>query len=52
VLVELTEVGHAHVAEDRKRRDAWLAKRLRDLTKEERDALRAAAPVLQKLAAW
>jgi DNA-binding MarR family transcriptional regulator len=52
VLVELTEEGHARVAEDRKRRDAWLARRLRELSKDERDALRAAAPVLQKLAVW
>jgi DNA-binding MarR family transcriptional regulator len=52
VLVELTEEGQSRVSEDRKRRDAWLSMRLRDLTKEERDALRAAAPVLQKLAAW
>ena len=35
---------------DRKLRDEWLARQLRDLTAEERDVLRAAAPLLQRLA--
>jgi len=52
VVVELTELGHGRVLEDRRRRDAWLAKRMKDLTRAERDTLRAAAPILDRLAAW
>jgi len=52
VVVELTEVGRARVLADRRRRDAWMAQRLKELTKAERDALRAAAPILDRLAAW
>jgi hypothetical protein len=33
----------------RRRRDAWLAKRLKELTPQERATLRAAAPILEKL---
>src|SRR3954453_17463964 len=44
VMVGLTELGRARVVADRRRRDEWLARQLRDLTSEERDALRAAAP--------
>ena len=43
VVVELTETGRARVLADRDRRDAWLARRLADLTPEERATLRAAA---------
>jgi DNA-binding MarR family transcriptional regulator len=50
VVVEITELGRATVLADRERRDAWLARRLADLTAEERDALRRAAPVLARLA--
>jgi DNA-binding MarR family transcriptional regulator len=50
VLVRLTETGRAVVLADRDRRDAWLAQRLRDLTPEERDVLRRAAPILHDLA--
>ncbi len=35
---------------DRRRRDAWLARRLRELTPDERDLLRQAAPLIQRLA--
>lgn len=52
VLVELTADGHQRVQADRLRRDAWMSQRLRDLTRDEREALRTAAPILQKLAAW
>lgn len=51
VLVELTEQGRAVVDADRRRRDAWLAQRLAELTKDEREVLRAAAPILERLAA-
>ena len=33
----------------RRRRDAWLAMRLKELTPDERATLRAAAPILEKL---
>ena len=33
----------------RRRREAWLAQRLQELTPEERQILRAAAPILEKL---
>jgi DNA-binding MarR family transcriptional regulator len=51
-VTSLEEGGYvarrAHVA-DRKRRDEWLARQLRDLTPQERDVLRTAAPILQRL---
>jgi DNA-binding MarR family transcriptional regulator len=49
VLVGLTDLGHDTVRADRRRRDEWLASRLRDLTPEQRETLRAAAPILQHL---
>lgn len=52
VVVELTEVGRARVLADRRRRDAWMAQRLKELTKADREVLRAAAPILDRLAAW
>jgi DNA-binding MarR family transcriptional regulator len=50
VLVRLTEAGTELLAANRRRRDAWLNKQLRGLSPEEREALRRAAPVLEKLA--
>jgi DNA-binding MarR family transcriptional regulator len=50
VLVDLTERGRATVVADRRRRDAWLATALRDLAPDERDVLRRAAPILERLA--
>ena len=50
VVVVLCEPGRATVLADRARRDAWLARRLRDLTADERDTLRRAAPILERLA--
>lgn len=50
VLVRLTEAGTELLAANRRRRDAWLNKQLRGLSAEEREALRRAAPVLEKLA--
>ena|SRR6188508_2910440 len=49
VVVSLTELGRDRVLADRKRRDEWLARQLRDLTPQERDVLRTAAPILQRL---
>jgi DNA-binding MarR family transcriptional regulator len=50
VTVALTERGRHTVLADRERRDAWLARRLRELTPAEREVLRAAAPILEDLA--
>ncbi|AIY16460.2 Transcriptional regulator, MarR family [Pimelobacter simplex] len=50
VVVRITDEGRAVVAADVTRRDRWLSKRLADLTPEERDVLRRAAPILQRLA--
>ena len=49
-LVSLTEAGADTLMADRRRRDAWLAQRLTDLDSEERAVLRAAAPLLDRLA--
>jgi DNA-binding MarR family transcriptional regulator len=50
VVIALAEKGSQTLAADRRRRDAWLAKRLRELTPEERHVLRQAAPILERLA--
>ncbi|MDN4173836.1 MarR family transcriptional regulator [Nocardioides sp. SOB77] len=50
VVVELSEKGRATVLADRRRRDEWLAQRLRELTPHERAVLRRAAPILERLA--
>jgi DNA-binding MarR family transcriptional regulator len=50
VLVDLTDKGREVLLADRRRRDAWLAQRLRDLTPDERALLREVAPLLQRLA--
>ncbi|HLI37678.1 MAG TPA: MarR family transcriptional regulator [Streptosporangiaceae bacterium] len=49
VVLTVTEEGRAVVQRARRRRDAWLAKRLRELAPEERAILRSAAPILEKL---
>ncbi|HYF72460.1 MAG TPA: MarR family transcriptional regulator [Nocardioides sp.] len=50
VVVELSEQGRQRVLADRDRRDAWLARRLKELTPDERAILRQAAPILANLA--
>ena len=50
VVVVLSELGRDTVLADRARRDAWLARKLQDLTAEERAVLRKAAPILEQLA--
>jgi DNA-binding MarR family transcriptional regulator len=50
VVVSLSERGRTTLLADRARRDAWLARRLRDLTPDERETLRRAAPILERLA--
>ena len=49
VVVSLTDKGRSTILADRKRRDEWLSRQLRDLTPGEREVLRAAAPILQRL---
>lgn len=51
VLVAVTEAGAREVRETRKRRDAWLAKRLAELTPEEREVLARAAEILRRVVA-
>jgi DNA-binding MarR family transcriptional regulator len=50
VLMSVTERGAAVVHETRKRRDAWLAKRLAELTVEERATLAAASRIALRIA--
>jgi DNA-binding MarR family transcriptional regulator len=49
VVVAASDAGRALLADDRRRKDAWLAQRLRTLEPDEVTALRAALPVLEKL---
>lgn len=49
VVVHLTDLGRGTVLADRRRRDAWLARRLSEMTSEEREVLRRAAPLLERL---
>ncbi len=48
-LVALTAQAKDLLAEDRRRRDAWLSQRLAELTQEERDLLRTAAGLLDRI---
>lgn len=50
VVIELADKGRSTLEADRRRRDAWLAQRLRELTPQERSVLRQAAPILERLA--
>jgi len=50
VVVALSDKGRDTIAADRRRRDAWLAQRLRELTPDERSLLRQAAPLIERLA--
>ncbi|MCU1595146.1 MAG: transcriptional regulator, MarR family [Frankiales bacterium] len=51
VWLEVSATGKAMLRDDRRRRDAWLAQRMRDLPAEDLEVLRQAAAVLDKLAA-
>jgi DNA-binding MarR family transcriptional regulator len=48
-ILTVTEEGRALVQRVRRRKDAWLARRLAELTAEERATLRAAVPILERL---
>src|SRR4051794_5982777 len=49
VVVTATAAGRALLADDRRRRDRWVSQRLQTLEADERAALAAALPVLEKL---
>src|ERR1700723_519032 len=49
VVLTVTAEGRALVQRVRRRKDAWLAQRLAELTAEERAILRAAVPIVEKL---
>lgn len=49
-LLSVSPAGAALLREDRKRREAWLSQRLRDLDDVDRDVLREAVAVLDRLA--
>ena len=51
VIVSLTDAGVAEVDETRRRRDTWLADRLRHMTPDERALLVDAAELLRRIAA-
>jgi DNA-binding MarR family transcriptional regulator len=48
-VLTVTEDGRALVQRVRRRKDAWLARHLAELTAQERATLRAAVPILEKL---
>ena len=49
VVLTVTLAGRDLVQRVRRRREAWLAQRLQELSPEERQVLRAAAPILEKI---
>ncbi len=49
VVVVLSDEGRTLLDAERRRRDAWLARRLRELSPEDRDVLRRAVPLLEGL---
>jgi DNA-binding MarR family transcriptional regulator len=49
VVLTVTDDGRDVVQRVRRRREAWLAQRLQELTPDDREILRAAAPILEKI---
>jgi DNA-binding MarR family transcriptional regulator len=49
VILTVTADGRELVQRVRRRREAWLAQRLQELSPQEREILRAAAPILEKI---
>jgi DNA-binding MarR family transcriptional regulator len=49
VILTVTNEGRDVVQRVRRRREAWLAQRLQELTPDERQILLAAAPILEKI---
>ncbi len=50
VVVHLADAGADILSADRRRRDAWMSRRLRELTPADRDILRRAIPIMDRLA--
>jgi DNA-binding MarR family transcriptional regulator len=50
VVVSATDAARDLLRADRRRREEWLSRQLADMTADERDALRAVAPLLERLA--
>jgi DNA-binding MarR family transcriptional regulator len=50
-IVELTPTGRESVRETRRRRNAWLAQRLAELSDDERAVLASASQILRRIAA-
>jgi DNA-binding MarR family transcriptional regulator len=50
VMVQMSRAGLSLLYDDRRRREAWLAERLEQLTAEERELLHEVAPLLDRLA--
>jgi DNA-binding MarR family transcriptional regulator len=48
-LVSLAPQGRSLLRDDRRQREAWLARRLAELTPEERELLRAVAPIMDRI---
>ncbi|WP_395110132.1 MarR family winged helix-turn-helix transcriptional regulator [Actinomadura sp. SCN-SB] len=49
VVLSATEAGKTILAEGRRHKEAWLSRRLAELSAEEREILRRAAPILDKI---
>ncbi|WP_067805264.1 MarR family transcriptional regulator [Actinomadura formosensis] len=49
VVLHVTEEGAAMLADERRRKEAWLAQRLAELSAGEREILRKAAPIIDRL---
>ena len=49
VVLTVTDEGRALVDRVRRRKEAWLTQRMQELSPEEVEILRAAAPILEKL---
>ncbi|UYM06701.1 MarR family winged helix-turn-helix transcriptional regulator [Solicola gregarius] len=49
VVISISDDGEQWLAAERKRRDVWLAKRLRELEPGERETLREAVVILERL---
>jgi DNA-binding MarR family transcriptional regulator len=49
-IIEITDAGRALLESERRSRDAWLSRRLAELTPEERALLQDVVPILDKLA--
>ena len=49
-LIDISDKGRDMLLADRRRREAWLARQLKDLTPDERDLLRQVAPLIERLA--